>query len=85
MTNKTKYMFYRYLVPLLIFLITWLIMGYFKPEWEIVVKSTVTAVITYLFSPKVKVVNFMSFKNYQIRWLFLGKVILLPIDGSFKK
>jgi len=85
MTNNIKYLIYRYLIPFLIFLVVWLLLEYFKPEWEIVVKSTVTAVITYVFSPKIKVVDFMSFKNYQIRWLLLGKVILLPIDESFKK
>ena len=85
MTNKTKYLIFRYLIPLGLFIIVGLMIDYFKPDMEIIVKITVAVIITYLFSPKIRVVRFMSFRNYQIRWLMLGKVILLPIDASFKK
>lgn len=85
MTNKTRYLIFRYLIPLILFVIIGLLIDFFKPHLELTVKITIAVILTYLFSPKIRVVNFMSYKNYQIRWLILGKVILLPKDESFKK
>ena len=85
MTNKTRYLIFRYLIPLILFVIFGLLIDFFKPYLELTVKITIAVILTYLFSPKIRVVHFMSYKNYQIRWLILGKVILLPKDESFKK
>ncbi len=85
MTNKTKYMIYRYLIPLIIFLLLMILLELSKPAMQISVKLVVAVVITYMFMPKIREVHFLSGNNYQIRWLLFGKVILLPKDDSFKK
>lgn len=80
MNNKTKYLIYRYLISLLIFLLVWLVFEYFYPEMIIGKKVFFAAGITYIFSPKIKKINFLRGQNIQIKWFVLGKVILLPMN-----
>ena len=82
MNNKTKYLIYRYLIPLLIFVLVWLGLEYFYPEMILGKKGFFAGLITYLFSPKIKKINFLRGQNIQIKWFVLGKVILLPMDGK---
>ena len=80
MTNKTKYLIYRYLIPLLIFLVIWMILEFFYPEMIIGKKGFIVGIITYLLSPKTKKINFLRGQNIQIKWFILGKIILLPMN-----
>ncbi len=80
MNNKTKYLIYRYLIPFLIFALVWLVFEYFYPEMIAGKKGFFAAGITYILSPKIKKINFISGQNIQIKWFVFGKVILLPID-----
>lgn len=80
MNDKSKYLMYRYLIPVLIFVITWLILQYFFPDMIVGKKGFFAALITYLFMPKIKKINFLSGQNIQIKWFIFGKVILLNID-----
>ncbi len=80
MKNKTKYLMYRYLIPLLIFLLVWLVFEYFYPEMIIGKKGFFVAGITYMLSPKIKKINFLRGQNIQIKWFIMRKVILLSMN-----
>ena len=80
MNNKTKYLLYRYLIPVLIFVLVWVILEFFYPEMIVGKKGFFAGISTYLFMPKIKKINFLRGQNIQIKWFILGKVILLPMD-----
>jgi hypothetical protein len=82
MNNKTKLLIYRYLIPVLIFGLVWLVLEYFYPEMIIGKKGFFAALVTYLFMPKIKKINFLRGQNIQIKWFILGKVILLPMNDK---
>ena len=82
MSNKSKYLVYRYLIPLVIFGLLWLFFELWKPEWNLLKKGFFTGGITYLLSPKIKKINFLRGQNIQIKWFILGKVILLPMNDK---
>jgi hypothetical protein len=82
MNNKTKLLIYRYLIPVLIFGLVWLVLEYFYPEMIIGKKGFFAALVTYLFMPKIKKINFLRGQNVQIKWFILGKVILLPMNDK---
>jgi hypothetical protein len=82
MNNKIKYLIYRYLIPILIFLLVWAVLEYFYPQMIIGKKGFFAGLATYLFSPKIKKINFLRGQNIQIKWFILGKVILLPMNDK---
>lgn len=82
MSNKSKYLIYRYLIPFLIFMLSWAILQYFYPEMIVGKKGFFAALITYLFMPKIKKINFLRGQNIQIKWFILGRIILLPMDSK---
>jgi len=82
MNNETKLLIYRYLIPVLIFGLVWLVLEYFYPEMIIGKKGFFAALVTYLFMPKIKKINFLRGQNIQIKWFILGKVILLPMNDK---
>jgi len=73
---------YRYLIPVLIFVIVWVLMDVSNPGMKIYIKGFITASIAYILSPRIKEVNFLHGRNIQVKWFILGKVILFPLNDK---
>ena len=84
MTNKNKFLIYRYVVPVILFLALWGFITWVSPGMKTLPKLFTAGAIAYILSPRIRVINFRLGKNIQISWLFV-KTILLPMDDSFKK
>lgn len=82
MSNKTKYLMYRFVAPVVIFAFVWFMMQTANPDMKWGIKLFITGSIAYIISPKVKIISFMHGQNVQVKWFLIGKVILFPLEDK---
>lgn len=78
MNSKLKCLLIAKILSLLIFSIIWKLLIYTPLiSSNLYINITITALITFMLSPKITVVKVQMRANYQLKWLFLSKVFLI--------
>lgn len=60
-----------------VFIIIWFIIPYFYEITQMGYRAAITAVLTFVFSPRMTKIRTQSGEKIQIKWLFSGKAITI--------
>lgn len=77
MTKQTKAIIIGNVIYLTVFLIFWFLFPYIIENDSMASRGGITAVLTFIISPRITRIKMQSGDKYQIKWLFSNRAIVI--------